>query len=164
MTFKRMKTTSSAAALILIVLIFAGCSDLMKGKSVKNARFEHVAINVKDPAAMADWYCKNLGMKVVYKAAPPANTHFVSDAGGNMMFELYNNPSVPVPDYASQDMLVLHFSFMVDNVKATCDRLVEAGAKWDKELTVTDSGDEVATLRDPWGLAIQFVKRAKPMI
>ena len=60
--------------------------------------------------------------------------------------------------------LVLHFAFNVDNVKETCEKLIQAGAKWDKPLTVTDSGDEIATLRDPWGIAIQFVKRAKPML
>ena len=81
-----------------------------------------------------------------------------------MMFELYNNTSAPVLDFASQDILVLHIAFNVDNVKETCDKLIEAGAKWDKELSVTENGDEIATLRDPWGIAIQFVKRAKPMI
>jgi glyoxylase I family protein len=159
-----MKKLSLAASFALIVIVFTGCTDLMKGQNVNKANFEHVAINVKDPVAMADWYCENLGMKVVFKGDPPANTRFVSDADGNMMFELYNNSSVPVPDYAAQDMLVLHFAFNVDNVKETCERLVKAGAKWDKEFSVSASGDEIATLRDPWGLAIQFVKRAKPMI
>ena len=161
MTAKLTRNLSSAVIFMSIGLFAAGCSDFMKGHSVKKASFEHVAINVKDPVAMADWYCENLGMKIKLKSG---TTRFVSDADGNMMFELYNNSSAVIPDYASQDMLVLHFAFNVDNVKETCDKLVQAGAKWDKELTTTDSGDVIATLRDPWGLAIQFVKRAKPMI
>ena len=28
-------------------------------------KFEHFAINVKDPVATAAWYCENLAMKVV---------------------------------------------------------------------------------------------------
>jgi glyoxylase I family protein len=131
---------------------------------VKKASFEHAAINVKDPIAMANWYCENLGMKIMFKGDWPGNARFVSDYDGNMMFELYNNSTVPIPDYASQDMLVFHFAFQVENVKEVCDRLIKAGAVWDKELSKAGNGDEIATLRDPWGIAIQFIKRAKPMI
>ena len=152
---------TSAIIIVSIGLFAAGCSEFMKGNSVKQPRFEHVAINVPDPVAMADWYCDNLGMVIKLEAG---TARFVSDADGNMMFELYNNDTAPIPDYASENMLVLHFAFNVDDVKGTCDKLVEAGATWDKELTVTDSGDEIASLRDPWGVAIQFVKRAKPML
>ena len=160
---KCMKKLFSASIFVLIGLSIAGCSGLMKGQRMEKVRFEHVAINVKDPIAMADWYCKNLGMTIVFKADPPANTRFIKDAGGKARIELYNNSSAPIPDYASQDLLVLHFAFNVDNVKATCDRLIEAGAKMDKDVTVTAAGDEIATVRDPWGIALQFVKRAKPM-
>ena len=156
-----MRNMSSVVILISFGLSAAGCSGLMKGQNVKQARFEHVAINVKDPAAMADWYCENLGMKIMLKSG---TARFVSDAGGNMMFELYNNSAAPIPDYASQDKLVLHFAFNVDNINETCEKLVQAGAKWDQQVTTTDSGDEIAVLRDPWGIAIQFVKRAKPML
>jgi len=160
MSCKCMRKLLSVAIFMLIGLMIVGCSGLMNGKP----NFEHVAINVKDSAAMADWYVENLGMKIMVKGDPPNNVRFVSDAGGNMMFELYSNSDALIPDYPNQDMLVLHIAFEVDDVKETCDKLVKAGAAWDKELTVTDSGDEIATLRDPWGVAIQFVKRAKPMI
>ncbi|GAI31566.1 unnamed protein product, partial [marine sediment metagenome] len=32
------------------------------------------------------------------------------------------------------------------------------------DISVTPGGDEIAILRDPWGVAIQFVKRAEPML
>jgi hypothetical protein len=32
------------------------------------------------------------------------------------------------------------------------------------EVTTTPAGDKLAMLRDPWGLAIQFVRRAEPML
>jgi len=161
MSINFLRYLSSVMILMSVGLFAAGCSDFMKGNDMEQVSFEHVAINVSDPVAMADWYCENLGMKIKLESG---TARFISDADGNMMFELYNNTSAAIPDYSSQDMLVLHFAFNVDNVKETCDKLVEAGAKWDKELTVTDSGDEIATVRDPWGIAIQFVKRAKPMI
>jgi catechol 2,3-dioxygenase-like lactoylglutathione lyase family enzyme len=130
----------------------------------KQPRPEHIAFNVKDPAAIAKWYCDHLKMKIFRKSPPPGNTHFVGDSAGNMLFELYNNPDVPVPDYASWSHMSLHLAFMVDDVKAMRDSLIGAGAKLVEDITVTPIGDQVLMLRDPWGLAIQFVKRVAPML
>jgi glyoxylase I family protein len=49
-------------------------------------------------------------------------------------------------------------------VKGTCRKLIAAGATVASEVTITDSGDELAMLRDPWGVPIQFLKRAEPML
>ena len=126
-------------------------------------RIEHIAINVEDPIGMAKWYCENLGMKVVRKGDPPANARFICDAGGNTTLETYNNPPDGVPDYASMDPLTFHIAFTVDDVKGIREKLVAAGATVVTDVTTTSDGDELATLRDPWGVPIQFVKRAKPM-
>jgi len=130
----------------------------------KQPRLEHIAFNVKDPAAVAKWYCDHLGMKIVRKSVPPANTHFIGDTAGNMTFELYNNPDVPVPEYASLSHMSLHLAFMVDDVKAMRDSLLAAAAKLVEDITITPAGDQVLMMRDPWGLAIQFVKRISPML
>ncbi|HCO95898.1 MAG TPA: hypothetical protein DIU00_18505 [Phycisphaerales bacterium] len=127
-------------------------------------RLEHVAVNVENPVAMAKWYCENLGMKVVRKGPPPVNMHFISDAKANMMLEIYHNPPDAVPDYPSMNPLTLHIAFMVDDVEGTCRKLVAAGATIATDITVTGSGDKLAMLRDPWGVSIQFVKRANPML
>jgi catechol 2,3-dioxygenase-like lactoylglutathione lyase family enzyme len=127
-------------------------------------RLEHVAINVEDPVEMSKWYCDNLGMKIVRKGPPPVNMHFISDAGGNMMLEVYTNPPNAVPDYRSMDPLLLHIAFMVDDVEGISRKLLAAGATVASEITVTDSGDKLTILRDPWGVPIQFLKRSKPML
>jgi len=127
-------------------------------------RLEHVAINVEDPVEMAKWYCENLGMKIVRKGPEPVNMHFISDAGGNMMLEIYHNPPDAVPNYRSMNPLSLHIAFMVDDVEKTRRRLVAAGATIATDITVTDSGDKLVMLRDPWGVPIQFLKRAEPML
>jgi len=162
--------------LILAVFTMVGCvsvhstethSSPSEHKTVHNAnriRLEHVAINVEDPVAMVKWYCENLGMKVVRKGPPPVNMHFISDARANMMLEIYHNPPDAVPDYASMDPLTLHIAFMVDDVEGICRKLVAAGATIATDITITDSGDKLAMLRDPWGVPIQFLKRAKPML
>jgi catechol 2,3-dioxygenase-like lactoylglutathione lyase family enzyme len=179
MIYKVVNHNLSTVALILTGFTMVGCvsvhttethsspSESMEHQTTQNAdriRLEHVAINVENPVEMVKWYCENLGMKIVRKGPPPVNMHFISDAGANMMLEVYHNPPDAVPDYASMDPLSLHIAFMVDDVKGTCRKLVAAGATVASEVSVTDSGDEIAMLRDPWGVPIQFIKRAEPML
>jgi glyoxylase I family protein len=158
---------------VFMALILAGCgTESAKTKDDSSAfagrknriRLEHVAINVEDPVAMAKWYCENLDMKIIRKGEPPVNMRFISDAGGNMMLEIYHNPPDAVPDYSSTDPLLLHIAFMVDDVKAICDKLLAAGATVAGDVNITPAGDEIAMLRDPWGVPIQFVKRAELML
>ena len=127
-------------------------------------RLEHIALNVKDPAAMARWYSENLRMKIIRKGPPPINGRFVSDEQENMMLELYTNPAGAIPDYRSMNPFVFHICFMVDDVEGICRELVAAGATLVTETATTEDGDEIAMLRDPWGVPIQFLRRAEPML
>jgi glyoxylase I family protein len=127
-------------------------------------RLEHVALNVADPVKMAQWYVDNLGMKIMREGPAPINMRFLADADGNMMLELYRNPPDAVPDYASMDPLVLHVAFLVDDVEAIRSKLLAAGATPTDEITTTPAGDKLTILRDPWGLAVQFIHRANPML
>ena len=172
MTRRHQISRLQAVILLLAVLIFAGCAvepgktndDAFSAGGKNRIRLEHVAINVEDPAAMARWYKDNLGMKIVREGPPPANMRFISDFGGNMMLELYNNPPDEVPDYPAMNPLSLHIAFMVDDVKAITKKLISAGATIAVEMKTTEAGDELIILRDPWGVPIQFLKRAKPML
>ena len=173
MTRKHQTSSLQAVILLLAALVFAGCAaesektndDAFTWAGRKNrVRLEHVAINVENPAAMARWYKDNLGMKVVREGPPPANMRFISDSGGNMMLELYNNPTDTVPDYPAMNPLSLHIAFMVDDVKAITGKLIAAGATIAVDMKTTEAGDELIILRDPWGVPIQFLKRSKPML
>lgn len=128
------------------------------------ARFEHLGLNVLDPVGAAQWYVDNLGMRIVREGPAPANARFLADHDGHMMLELYTNPPDAVPDYGSINPLLLHVAFMVDDVDAVCARLIAAGATTVGEAFLAPNGDRIAVLRDPWGLAIQFVKRSEPML
>jgi glyoxylase I family protein len=127
-------------------------------------RLEHVGLNVADPVKAAQWYADNLGMKVLREGPAPAHARFLADSAGNMMLELYHNPPEAVPNYSTMDPLLLHVAFMVDDVAALRQKLIAAGATSVDEITTTPAGDQLAMLRDPWGLAIQFVHRADPML
>jgi glyoxylase I family protein len=127
-------------------------------------RIEHFALQVPDPAAMADWYVAHLGCSVARSGGAPAHARFLLDGSGSVMAELYRNPLASVPDYAAMDPLLLHVAFLSDNPAADRDRLVRAGARVADDLMTNPAGDQVLMLRDPWGLALQLVKRAQPML
>lgn len=149
-------------SLSLIVLAVATAEQ--NASPGHRVRLEHIGLNVADPIKAAQWYVENLGMKIVREGPAPAHARFLADRAGNMMLELYHNPPDAVPNYASMDPLLLHVAFMVDDVDAIRGRLIAAGATAVGEVTTTPAGDKLAMLRDPWGLAIQFVRRADPML
>jgi catechol 2,3-dioxygenase-like lactoylglutathione lyase family enzyme len=127
-------------------------------------RIEHMAILVKDPPAVAKWYADHLGMRIVRAGGAPTYTHFLADEGDHVMVEIYYNPNVPMPDYASMDPLILHLAFVSDDMQRQREALLAAGATPAGEISTTPAGDELAMLRDPWGFAIQLAKRRQPMI
>ncbi len=127
-------------------------------------KIEHVAWNVADPVAAAAWYVENLGFTIARAFGPPNHAHFLADSTGKVMIEIYNNPRVQVPDYASLDPLILHLAFVVDDVNAARERLLAAGARAAGEVEVTPAGDQIVMLRDPWDFPLQLVKRAEPMV
>lgn len=127
-------------------------------------KIEHAAYQVEDPVAAAEWYVKHLGM--IVKRADPERpfVRFISDDAGAVMLEFYNHPKVSVPDYRNQDPLILHIAFKADDVAGTRARLLAAGATAEGEITVMSNGDQLAMLRDPWGVPIQLARRVTPLI
>jgi len=127
-------------------------------------KIEHAAYQVADPVGLARWYVEHLGLTVKRAQDVSPFGCFLADDGDAVMLEFYNNPKVRVPDYRQIDPLVLHLAFRADDVARTRARLITAGATAEGDLQVTEAGDHVAMLRDPWGLALQLVRRAAPMI
>lgn len=127
-------------------------------------KIEHVAYNVDDPLAMGRWYVEHMGMAVKRRTIDPPYAHFLADDSGKVMIEIYGNPDAPVPDYRNLDARALHLAFVSKDVDADIQRLTAAGATLDGEPFRTPEGDHLAMLRDPWGFAIQLVKRGTPMI
>ena len=125
-------------------------------------KLEHFALQVPEPVAMADWYVKHLGAKVARGGGPPQHGRFL--IVGGVMFEIYNNPAVSVPDYEDVEVMQMHLAFTSENLRADRDRLVQAGARLIEDVNTTPGGDEIMMLRDPWNLPIQFVKRKEPMM
>jgi predicted enzyme related to lactoylglutathione lyase len=126
-------------------------------------RIEHIALQVEDPAAMAAWYAGQFGWSVRRAGDGACPVRFIADSGGQVMLELYRNPAVPVPDYRAMDPLTLHLALVSEDVPADRDRLIQSGCEPVGEIA-SPGDDQLAMLRDPWGLAIQLARRAEPMV
>ena len=118
-------------------------------------KLEHIGFNVAEPQKVMDWWCANLGFTQTHPA-------FVVDATGQMAIEFYRNDAAPIPDYTAISPLTLHIAFLSEDVDADAARLVDAGATLLE--TVHKPGFDMAMLRDPFGLAIQFVTRGTPIL
>jgi glyoxylase I family protein len=130
---------------------------------IERIRPEHVAFNVLDPSVVVRWYCDNLGMKVMRQGGAPTFTTFIADSGEHMMLELFHNADFPLFEPGKFNHMSIHLAFMVQDIAAMKTNLLKARASVVDDITKTPSGDQVLMMRDPWGLAIQFVQRAKPM-
>src|SRR5262245_55067882 len=108
---------------------------------------EHIALNVAEPAAMAAWYVKHLGMRIVRQSAVAPYIHFVADAPGRSVIELYSNSIDPLPDYASMHPLRLHVAFATSDPDGSKAALIAAGASFVDDV-VRDDGTRLIMLRD----------------
>jgi glyoxylase I family protein len=124
---------------------------------------EHIAWNVADPPAVAAWYIEHLGMRIVRHSPVAPHMHFLADASGRVVIEIYNNPVDPVPDYAAMHPARLHFAFATSDPDASKAELIAAGATAVDDQTTPD-GSRLIMLRDPWGLALQLCRRATPLL
>jgi catechol 2,3-dioxygenase-like lactoylglutathione lyase family enzyme len=125
-------------------------------------RLEHCALQVPDAPALADWYVKHLGCAVERAGGAPSWVRFL--AAGPVLIEIYQGSSAPTPDYRSRHPAQFHLAFVSENLKADRERLLEAGATIAEDCFTNPVGDELLMLRDPWGIGLQLVKRARPML
>ncbi len=126
-------------------------------------KLEHIAINVNEPAQLAQWLAENLNMRIVVASDAAPYAHFLADEAGSMI-ELYHNTAAPVADYAAMSPFSLHFAFASEQIEEDRHRLIAAGATPVGEITTTPVGDQLAFLRTPWHEPLQLVQRNKPLL
>jgi catechol 2,3-dioxygenase-like lactoylglutathione lyase family enzyme len=124
-------------------------------------KFEHLALNVPDAMAMSHWYVTHLGLTVLRGNTSPPYAHFLADETGRVFLELYSNPAVPCPDYASMPPLELHVAFFTSDAGTVKQTLLGAGATPFSDDENPD-GSRLIFVRDPWGVALQLCQRVNP--
>jgi hypothetical protein len=126
-------------------------------------KLEHFALNVEEPLAMAEWYEQHLELQIIKQLKIAPFTSFLRDESGTIMIEVYKNPPDEVPPYRTMNPLLVHLAFVSEDPSADKRRLLEAGASFVSDHLL-DDGSRLVMMRDPWGLAVQLCKRARPMI
>lgn len=124
---------------------------------------EHIACNVADPKAMAAWYVEHLGMRIVRQSPDPSQIHFLADAAGRSVIEIYRNAADTIPDYPAMNPIRFHIAFAAPDPDASRAALVSAGATFVDERATPD-GSRLLMLRDPWGIPLQLCKRPTPLL
>ncbi|MGB3800116.1 MAG: VOC family protein [Lewinella sp.] len=123
--------------------------------------FEHFALNVPAPRALADWYVQHLGAQILSQGDAPKYTTFLADATGRTFVEVYHNAAAPVDAFGDREPLTFHFAFQTANAADLRDQLVDKGATIVEEQ-LPDSGTHLVMLRDPWGIPLQLCQRSIP--
>ena len=124
-------------------------------------KFEHYAINVEDPVAVADWYVAHCEMSIALSIDGPPYMRFLADKTGRVVVELYCNLAAKVPDYKSMDPIEYHLAFAVEDAESEMNRLIEAGASFVVEVNPQE-GSRLVMLRDPFGMSLQLCQRVQP--
>jgi glyoxylase I family protein len=126
-------------------------------------RFEHYALNLADPHAVADWYVANFDCRILSRLDQEPFTVFLGDRQGRVFWEIYHNPKAPLSPVRDVHSLVYHLAFSVEALDAVRDRAVAAGATFVEEVN-TASGSRLVMMRDPWGIAVQLCHRIPPLL
>ena len=128
-------------------------------------KIEHIALNVPDPAAIADWYVANLGMQVVRQSGAPTYTTFLADSDGDTILELYrfDERAAARLRRAGSDGAALGL-LLHERRRAGQSSSPRPARQLQGEPRATDGGDTLIFLRDPWGIALQLVERSRPLL
>jgi uncharacterized glyoxalase superfamily protein PhnB len=121
---------------------------------------EHIGLVVKDSEAMARWYHKAIGFKIL-NAFETANGHvaFMQCCQTGLIFELITDRTlVPVEDALSHP-LQLHLAVKSTGIDADKTRLLEMGASFVTDCPTADPDARVLIVKDPWGNFIQLAQR-----
>ena len=127
-------------------------------------KLEHFAINVPEPAAIAQWFADHLGMRIVMAQDVSPYMHFVADDDGSMI-ELYNNPSAADAGLRRNEPLQLSHCLLVYQHR-------RGQRKADRSRGNSHRRDHLqryrrkvpAFFRNPWQIPVQFVQRPKALI
>lgn len=119
---------------------------------------EHVGLCAEDPKALADWYVRILGFRIV-RALEEQNTYFIRAHDGGML-EIYpaKHSTDPVDNVHRG---LRHIALSASDIDAEIDRLRSAGVTVPVDTIVMRSDMALAFFRDPEGNLLHLVARKK---
>ena len=129
-------------------------------------RVDHPAISCRDVEKQVEWYCKNLGLKVVFHNQQNPPSVLVGYEGEGTTIELMPvRHEGPHPAEAPRFQPGLrHLAIQVSNFGEAYDRLKNLGVHFLFEPIPSVGGGMIVSFRDPEGNELQIVERqANPL-
>ena len=123
--------------------------------------FEHFAIAALDSKALADWYCKLFGLRVVYDNGKQPPT-FLLKAPDGMVLEILPATSGEKVDYGQTAAGFRHLAVTVDDYAAAEAHLREHGITDFVERRESETS-KLLFFRDPEGNILHLMWRQKPL-
>src|SRR3954470_9412836 len=122
---------------------------------------DHPAIACYDVQRQINWYCNNLGMRVIARGETAALVGYGEDVKGGAMIELMAKkhdgpPPIEVPTYCPG---LRHLALRVANVEEGRQKLTAAGATFIGEPGRAVGGGSIQSFRGAEGNELQIVER-----
>ena len=125
---------------------------------------DHPAIACSDVEKLADWYCRNFGMRIIASNGekPPAMVIGYGDSlRGGAMIELMpvKHPGADPASFGRFAPGIRHIALRVSDFDAAYAKLKELDVPFTTEIGQAVGGGKTILFRDPEGNELQIVQR-----
>jgi catechol 2,3-dioxygenase-like lactoylglutathione lyase family enzyme len=133
------------------------------------ASIDHPSIASYDVEGLAEWYCRNLGMRIIATngGAPPsvlvgfidASETGVANAGAMIEIMPANDPGPRPETFTRMQPGIRHIAIRVTDFAAALEQLTALGVRFTTEVGEALGGGRTVLFRDPEGNELQIVQR-----
>jgi len=133
------------------------------------ASVDHPSIASYDVEGLAEWYCRNLGMRIIATngAEPPSvlvgyadvEKQGVSGAGAMIEIMPANDPGPRPETFTRMQPGIRHIAIRVTDFEAAYGQLAALGVRFTTEVGEALGGGRTVLFRDPEGNELQIVQR-----
>jgi glyoxylase I family protein len=133
------------------------------------ASVDHPSIASYDVEGLAEWYCRNLGMRIIATngGEPPSVLVGFADiakqgvSGSGAMIEIMpaNDPGPRPETFTRMQPGIRHIAIRVTDFDAAFEQLSALGVRFTTEVGEALGGGRTVLFRDPEGNELQIVQR-----
>jgi catechol 2,3-dioxygenase-like lactoylglutathione lyase family enzyme len=121
--------------------------------------FHHVHLVSRDPEASAAWYQEALGAEVAGRSVKKNSLSITLTLGeARLSVRGLRAGEDPVPDETPAVLGINHIGLMVDDIEGAIKRVVDCGGGLTDPVHTGSSGNLVAFVQTPEGVAIEFLQ------